>query len=151
MKTAISCVCILLLSMLSNSAYAADEGSKEEKRLISATLAYVANLSREPESVRFRNISTYFGIVCGEVNVKNSRSGYIGYAKFSSKEGSDFQAPDFNRPGMLYVAPFDCIAARKAYFAAQSKLKNARTPAEKAAAEREFRNNDIDALQSRLK
>ena len=123
---------ILLLILFSNAAYAAGEGSKEEKLQISKTLSYVANLSREPEAVKFRNITTAGFFSCGEVNFKNSKGGYIGYVKFSSREESDFQAIGLRD----FSIPFDCVKSRRENAAAETMQKNATTAADKAAADK---------------
>lgn len=43
----------------------------------------IANLLRDPESAKFRNVfSPESGVVCGEVNGKNGFGGYEGYKRF---------------------------------------------------------------------
>ena len=39
---------------------------------------------KDPDSAQFRNVRTVrVGLVCGEVNAKNSMGGYVGYTAFS--------------------------------------------------------------------
>jgi len=64
------------------------EVSTKPNRLTASEVKFVqsvvAEQSREPEAVRFRNLYSFVTsagdtIVCGEVNAKNAYGGYVGY------------------------------------------------------------------------
>ena len=85
-------ICFALLTLASCGGGIVDpntiEVSTKPHKLSSNEINFAKNIiaeqSREPEAVRFRNLygfSTNTGdtIVCGEVNAKNAYGGYVGY------------------------------------------------------------------------
>ena len=64
---------------------------------ISRANAVLVQNFKDPESVKFRNISlslTDVPIVCGEVNGKNSYGGYTGFKKYYTTDTKDFSGVD---------------------------------------------------------
>lgn len=63
--------------------YSAQHG---DDRMVSASLDYIRQNMKDPDSTNFRNvfIREFAGgrVVCGEVNAKNSYGAYVGFRKF---------------------------------------------------------------------
>jgi len=80
--------CILLPSafLFVSSLAIADLSEPEKLKLIAKRQSEVAQLLKDPDSAKFRNVyvSEIYSepIVCGEVNGKNSYGAYAGYTTF---------------------------------------------------------------------
>lgn len=56
--------------------------SDEDGQKIEEVQALVQDQLKDPQSAQFTNVRVVEGLVCGEVNAKNSFGGYIGKRKF---------------------------------------------------------------------
>ena len=62
-----------------------------ESRNVLRAKREVADMLKDPESAKFRNIREYYpNVVCGEVNSKNGWGGYAGYKPFLYHGGKGF-------------------------------------------------------------
>ncbi|HAV4657533.1 TPA: hypothetical protein JIU96_07345 [Acinetobacter baumannii] len=60
---------------------------KPDSSLIVKAKRYFATISKDPDSLTYRNLDSFFdkdgnSYACGEVNAKNSFGGYVGFRKF---------------------------------------------------------------------
>jgi len=55
--------------------------------LIAKGKAAAAYNLKDPDSAKFRNVVAIRGVVCGEINAKNSMGGYVGFRRFISLDG----------------------------------------------------------------
>lgn len=65
----------------------AQQGPAPTRAELQTARAAVARLLRDPDSLRFRNVTTYLQpngvrIFCGEFNSRNGLGGYVGYRGF---------------------------------------------------------------------
>ena len=56
--------------------------SSEDTRKIAEVKAAVSDMLKDPQSAQFTNVRVVEGLVCGEVNARNSLGGYVGKQKF---------------------------------------------------------------------
>ena len=77
---------IMVLAVLALIAIGVGGDYISKYRTIKAAKEKVANQLKDPSSVQFKNVTTDGGLVCGEVNGKNSLGGYVGYTHFSVLE-----------------------------------------------------------------
>lgn len=73
----------------------------------------VRELLRDPESARFRNISRYGDVVCGQVNSKNGFGGYAGFSDFSYEISTgEARVDDMDEEFAVPLAKSTCDLAR---------------------------------------
>jgi hypothetical protein len=78
--------------------------------LISEAESYIKSISRDPDSVQFRNMTVYYGseykdapgiVVCGEFNGRNGFGGYGGYEKFAYQNSGNGRPVFFISDSMI--------------------------------------------------
>lgn len=69
----------------------AERHLQEEQSKIDVLKERVTELLKDPESAQFKSLSlTPGGVLCGEVNARNSFGGYVGFKKFVATEEKTF-------------------------------------------------------------
>lgn len=62
---------------------------------------------KDPESAQFRNVRTVHGIVCGELNAKNSFGGYVGFEPFYGRVAENGKAEAFSASANPFGSHFE--------------------------------------------
>lgn len=77
-------IALLLMASMTTSSL---EPRQAEQAGIERAQTMIAEKMKDPEAARFRNVqfNPETGVACGQVNMKNSFGGYVGYQDFIVK------------------------------------------------------------------